>query len=294
MCDGDPVATLVRIGGGARKDAALAALRATLRRLEGPGRAAAGVVPTGLDAIDRALPEGGLARGALHEILAEGADQAAASGFLVRLLVGLAATGPVLWCLADPDLYGPGLERLGLAPDRLILARTRRDADLLWAMEEGLKTPGLAAVLGEPHRLDLTASRRLQLAAESTGGLGLILRRAETGQAGATVAVTRWRVGSVPSLVQGAGLAVPRDFGLMRGRWRISLERCRGGSPAEEGGYGQWLMEEGDDAASVVAVAAQLGDRPGAPTPAARPAGLVEPIRRDDPVRPARPVRRAG
>ncbi len=290
------MATLVRIG-GAGKDAALAALRTTLRRLEGPGRVAAGVLPTGFAAIDRALPDGGLARGALHEIVAEGADQAAASGFLVRLLVGLAAAGPVLWCLADPELYGPGLDRLGLAPDRLILARTRRDADLLWAMEEGLKTPGLAAVLGEPHRLDLTASRRLQLAAESVGGLGLILRRAEGAQAGAqsnaTAAVTRWRVASAPSLAPGQGLGVPRDFGLMRGRWRISLERCRGAPPVEEGGYGQWLMEE-DDAAGVVAVAAQLGDRPGAPTPAARPAGLVEPIRRGEPVRPARPVRRAG
>src|SRR6202008_4840971 len=127
----------------------------------GPGRGAAGAAPTGFDAIDRVLPEGGLARGALHEIVSETGDRAAASGVAIRLLTGLAAQGPVLWCLADPDLYGPALQRAGLAPDRLILARTRRDADLLWAMEEGLKTPGLAAVLGEPHGLDLTASRRL-------------------------------------------------------------------------------------------------------------------------------------
>ncbi|HLZ66764.1 MAG TPA: hypothetical protein VKQ29_11075 [Aliidongia sp.] len=289
------MATLVQLGGG-KKDAALAALRATLRRLEGPGRVAAGVAPTGLGPIDDVLPEGGLARGALHEIVGEAADRAAASGFVLRLLAGLAAQGPVLWCLADPDLYGPGLQRLGLAPDRLILARTRRDADLLWAMEEGLKTPGLAAVLGEPHGLDLTASRRLQLAAESVGGLGLVLRQAEAAKAGATAAVTRWRVASAPSAVAVPGAPVPRDFGLMRGRWRVSLERCRGAAPAGEHGYGHWLVEEGD-AAGIVAVAQELGDRSGASAPPVRPAGpvgQVEPIRRAVRDRRDTPIRQAG
>ena len=289
------MATLVQLGGG-KKDTALAALRATLRRLEGPGRDAAGVAPTGLDAIDRVLPEGGLARGALHEIVGDAGDRAAASGFVLQLLTGLAAQGPVLWCLADPDLYGPGLQRLGLTPDRLILARTRRDADLLWAMEEGLKTPGLAAVLGEPHGLGLTASRRLQLAAESVGGLGLVLRQAEAGKAGATAAVTRWRVASAPSAALVPGEAVPRDFGLMRGRWRVSLERCRGAAPAGEHGYGHWLVEEGN-AAGVVAVAQELGDRSGASTPPVRPAGptgQVEPIRRVVPARRGAPIRQAG
>jgi protein ImuA len=239
---------------------------------------AAGVTPTGLDPIDRILPDGGLARGALHEVVGDAGDRAAATGFILRLLVGLAVQGPVLWCLADPDLYGPGLRRLGLAPDRLILARTRKDADLLWAMEEGLKTPGLAAVLGEPYRLDLTATRRLQLAAESAGGLGLVLRPADAGKA--TAAVTRWRIASAPSAVSAPDEPVPRDFGLMRGRWRVSLERCRGAMPTGEDGYGHWWVEEGDDAAGIVAVAAQLGDRPGASPPAARPAGPVEPIRR--------------
>jgi protein ImuA len=281
------VATLVQLGGG-RKDAALAALRATLRRLEGPGRVAAGVAPTGLGLIDQALPEGGLARGALHEVVGEGDDRAAASGFVLRLLAGLAAQGPVLWCLADPDLYGPGLQRLGLAPGRLILARTRKDTDLLWAMEEGLKTPGLAAVLGEPYKLDLTASRRLQLAAESVGGLGLVLRRPDGGKA--TAAVTRWRVASAPSATLAPGEETPRDFGLMRGRWRVSLERCRGAAPVGEQGYGHWLMEEGD-AAYLVAVAAELGDRSGA---SARPAGQVEPIRQADPARRVEPIRKIG
>jgi protein ImuA len=247
---------------------ALAALRAELRRLEGGSRRADAAKPVGLPAIERVLPGGGLARGALHEILAAGPDWAAAQGFAVSLAAGLARQGPVLWCLAEDGLYGPGLARLGLAPDRLILVRARRPADLLWAMEEGLKTPGLAAVLGEPKSLDLTASRRLQLAAEGSGVTGLVLRR---DQVGSSVAVTRWRVSPAPS---GPALGEDiRDFGLARARWQVELIRCRGADWAEgAAGHGIWLMEEGD-ASRAVPVAVPLADRSAAPASKQRQSG---------------------
>jgi len=44
-------------------------------------------------------------------------------------------------------------------------------------MEEGLRHGGLAAVVGEVACLSMTASRRLQLAAEDTGSIGIALRR---------------------------------------------------------------------------------------------------------------------
>jgi protein ImuA len=249
----------------------LAALRAKLRRLEGAGRYQNAVWPIGVPAIERVLPGGGLALGALHEIVAAEAGAAAAEGFAASLLAGLARQGPVLWCTASPGLYGPGLARFGLAPDRLILVYARRPADLLWAMEEGLKTPGLVAVLGEPKALDLTASRRLQLAAEASGVTCLVLRpdhetnsvaERQTGgsvaerQTGCTVAVTRWRVTAVPS---GPAFGTDtRDFGLARARWRVELLRCRGADWAAN--HGVWLMEEGD-ASGAVAVAVPLDDR---------------------------------
>jgi protein ImuA len=245
----------------------LAALKAELRRLEGSGRRGNVVWPIGMPALEAALPGGGLARGALHEILATEAD-AAAEGFAASLLAGLAQQGPVLWCASEGGLYGPGLARLGLTPDRLILVRARRPADLLWAMEEGLKTPGLVAVLGEPRMLDLTASRRLQLAAEGSGVTCLVLRRepAGGGVAGNSVAVTRWRISPAPS---GPALdGGERDFGLARARWQVELIRCRGSDwAAGEAGHGVWLMEEGD-APGAVPVAVPLADRPAASAPA--------------------------
>jgi protein ImuA len=249
---------MIAVFGGLIKTrrAALDALKVELSRLEGTGRREAAIWPIGLPLIEAVLPGGGLARGALHEIVAAEDGEAAAEGFAVSVLAGLACRGPVLWCQEAGGLYGPGLARLGLPPDRLILVHARRPTDLLWAMEEGLKTPGLVAVLGRPRTLDLTASRRLQLAAENSGVTCLVLRREP---AGTSVAVTRWRVGPAPSGAAFAGDA--RDFGLARARWRIELTRCRGAALAQdEAGYGVWLMEEGD-AAGALPVAVPLVDR---------------------------------
>ena len=54
----------------------------------------------------------------------------------------------MLWCSPPGSLWArPG--RSGLDPARLVLVRAPRDAEILWAMEEGLRAPGIAAVVGE-------------------------------------------------------------------------------------------------------------------------------------------------
>jgi protein ImuA len=248
----------------------LSALRARVRQIERPAAWAHGVVPFGLSAIDRVLPGGGLARGAVHEILGAGGDEedgALAAGFAAAILARLGdGSGPVLWCLPRPDLYGPGLAALGLDPDRLVLLAARADADLLWAMEEGLRTPGLAAVVGEIGAFAAVASRRLQLAAERSGVTGLVLRRwREAAEAArerglANAATTRWRVAALPSAPTLPSPAA--GGGLGRGwvgaaRWRVELLRCRGGEPAA------WEVEVAD-ATGALSVAAAMADRPSA------------------------------
>src|SRR5213082_1209455 len=183
----------------------LAALRERIRHIEQP--ASHGVLPFGVAAIDRVLPDGGLALGAVHEILGIDGDEedgAAACGFIAGLLARL-RMGPVLWCLKRPDLYGPGLLAHGLDPARLVLVCAKRDDELLWAIEEGLRSPGLAAVVGEIGRLPMVAGRRLQLAAERSGVTAFLLRRWRSGEEAAaererpSAALTRWRVTSLPS-----------------------------------------------------------------------------------------------
>jgi hypothetical protein len=66
------------------RSANLAVLRDRIRQIEQPLRH--GVLPFGVAAIDNALPGGGLARGAVHEILGQGgAILLVAAGILARI-----------------------------------------------------------------------------------------------------------------------------------------------------------------------------------------------------------------
>ena len=207
---------------------AIAALRTRIAQLEGEGARRHEALPFGVPQLDRRLPGGGLALGCLHEVAGGGngaVDGAAAACFVA----GIAARtqGKVLWCVAQQDLFAPGLEQAGLPPDRVIHVEAGDDKSTLACMEEGLRHDGLGAVVGDIARLPMTASRRLHLAAKGTGTICIALRRwqwqAEAGDFGQpTAAMTRWRVSALPS----APLPVP---GIGRPRWLIELIRARAG-----------------------------------------------------------------
>ena len=212
-----------------------AALRARIAAIERGGAApacgaagsGAAVVRLGVAAVDEALPGGGLARGAVHEI-AGAADSAAACGFAAAL-AGRAtgASGPAVWCTRDGSLYAPGLAAFGLDTARLVAVRAPCPRDALWAVEEALRA-GVPAVVGEAAA-GLTASRRLQLAARAGGGLCLLLPPPD-GSAGALAAATRWRIAPAAAAPRPGG-------GPGAARWRLSLTRCRGGTARD------WTVE---------------------------------------------------
>jgi protein ImuA len=215
------------------KAAVLAELRGRIRRMEGIGGADGNrFLPLGVPAVDQALPDGGLPLGCLHEVIGENDPfNSVATGFSAAILARIAERqGEIIWITRGDDLYAPGIAAYGLKPERLIVVRARRDADILWAMEEALRCRTLGAVLGEIGDIDMVASRRLQLAAEASGVTGLLLRSADR-RLGATASVTRWGLSGAPSRpINGEpGLGLPR--------WRTRLLRCRGGQP------GEWLLE---------------------------------------------------
>jgi protein ImuA len=142
---------------------ALADLRPQVERLSAGARHYP-VLPFGVAALDRHLPGAGLRLGALREVV-EGGPAAEFAGAATLFLAGIVArlSGPVLWCLTRRDLFAPGLARAGLHPDRVIYAETLREREILPVMEEGLREPGLAAVVGEVIRLGLTALLRSAL-----------------------------------------------------------------------------------------------------------------------------------
>jgi protein ImuA len=252
----------------ASRRAVLERLRARLAALEAVDRSGGAVLPLALPGIDRALPGGGLARGCLHE-LCGAPGHGAALGFAAALLGRLMADGGhVVWIGPRDELFGPGLAELGLAPERLIVVRAGPHAARLWALEEALCSPGLAAALAEVDRLSLTQSRRLQLAAETKGVTALLLR---SPQAAATpsAAATRWRIEAAPSETAGEAR---RASG--RPHWRVGLFRCRGGHTGswriawhQDGWHGDGWHEVPDSRA----LAAEPADRPAAAPRPARP-----------------------
>jgi protein ImuA len=92
---------------------------------------------------------------------------------------GIAARlrGQVLWCVTRQDLFAPALAQAGLVPDRVIYVEAGDEKSVLVCFEEGLRHGALGAVVAEVARLSMTASRRLQLAAEGSGTIGLAIRR---------------------------------------------------------------------------------------------------------------------
>lgn len=220
----------------------------------------------GLHALDDALPPGGLAPDAVHEAAgAEHGDGPAAAAFLVALLARLTRRDgreTVLVCQSRAAaarfgrLYGTGWYDLGLDPARILHVAVRRDADVLWAAEEGLRCGALAAVLADLDGSDFTASRRLSLAAQEGLTPALMLRDDRLGPASA--AASRWRIAALPGVPDPFDVRAPGNP-----RWALELVRCRGGRPMTC--KVEWNRETG-----AFGLAAALADRPAAPV-AARP-----------------------
>ena len=230
-------------------------LREKVRRLERAhsaqrgGRAAS--VALGLPAIDALLPDGGLLTGALHEIEAGPAPSGrvashdgAALGFAGHIVGRFVRQtgGTILWCRRptgtfDAPPYMPTLSAW-FDPARVLMVTAQRDADLFWAMEEGLRCPGIAAVLGETRAADPTAGRRLSLAAEKSGIPALLLRAQPAPPQ--SVCATRWRIVSAPSH------STPGLSDVGAARWRLELRRNRFGTPSAAE-IPSWLVEWNDE-----------------------------------------------
>lgn len=133
-----------------------------------------------------------LAKGRVHEVLGASAD-------LFAFTVAASVTGPLVWVGLgrDLDVLSPAGCQNFVDPGRIILTQGVSRNDVLWAGEQALRSPGIACVVIDIERgPDLTESRRLQLAAEESGAIGLILI---SGRAHTSAAETRWRSEAIAS-----------------------------------------------------------------------------------------------
>jgi hypothetical protein len=195
----------------------------------GAPRAAPEAFSTGCAALDRALPGGGLVRGSLVEWLGEGPGCGAALLAVAAAREAQRAGGAVVVIDRDQGFYPPAAVTWGLDLTSTIVVRPTSDADQRWALDQALRCEHVAAVLAWPRRLDGRTFRRLQLAAESSGATGLLVRPAEARREPAWSHV-RWAVAPRPAPSLAAGES-----------WRLAVEllRVRGGPVSRDGRGGR-------------------------------------------------------
>jgi len=205
------------------------------------GRLNAARLPLGVDSLDSALA-GGLALGRVHMLCGRPGHDGALTGFAVALLrhilARVDAAAPIVWCPAAATggsgmLYAAGLAALGLDPGRLLIVDSPSPGARLAALEDILRTEGLAAVIVEYDGVRQSSdywmrlARRAQLAAEASGVTGLLMGW----PVAATGFDTLWRIApaapaSPASMADSAQPSVVRPW---HPGWQVDLLHARGG-----------------------------------------------------------------
>ncbi len=171
----------------------------------------------GLPGLERLLGEAGWPRGCLVEWLAEGC--------------GTGSTGLALWASREAwrdnllvmidsrrELHAQAAVPFAVDLSRTVFIRPEHPPDALWSLEQVLRTRGIGAVVCDVEKLSSQTCRRLQLAAEVGGGLGILLRPAQArGQ---------------PSFAEYRFLVQPlpppnKSDAVVSRRWRVELVRAR-------------------------------------------------------------------
>ncbi len=212
----------------------------------------------GLPELDALLPDSGLSRGAIHEIIYE---YPVLPAFFPAFFAGrvAAASAPqgtipsssasiIVW--ADPThrFYPPAAQALGLPLDKLYLLHPNSDDDEIRLIGECLACPAVSVVVAGCSRLSQIQARRLQLAAEAGRGVGILIR--PHGRVSSVyAAATRWLITPVPGerAIQ---------------RWKLQLLHGPGNC------VGQSVYLEYSRETHTVHSSAQLAHRLTRPTPA--------------------------
>ena len=223
------------------------------------------LMPLAVESLDSAL-SGGLALGRVHMLCGmmqlHGATSGFAAALLMRLVTHLSAAdklvGPIVWCPASSRggtgmLYGHGLAALGLDPARLMIVDTPHPTRRMAALDDIVRTSGLAAVVAEYDGMQKSPDywmrliRRIQLAAESSQVTVLLLGAPLVENGCETV----WHI--TPSILDNnltSGLSHAMSYTSIKSAsqfwcptWEVKLQRARGGYPFH--GHIGWDLSSG-------------------------------------------------
>ena len=212
------------------------ALIARLKRI-----ATTGMPTQGDGRADDAWLTQGMAKAQLHEVFATVDDAASGAGFAVASVLA-ARAAPVMWLRTEASerqggrLHATGLVEMGLDVTSLVLGLVEDEADLLRAAADAARCHGLGTLIleswGRAPKIDLTATRRLMLAAEASGVTILSLRIGA--EPVPSAAASRWQVAACRSRpLEAAAPGKPAfDIEVLRRRggqaglrWRVEWDR---------------------------------------------------------------------
>jgi protein ImuA len=201
---------------------------------------------TDLNALNEIAPGGLFQGGAVHELLWPRRFTFPKSFALLLAKAAQNIGSAIAWHDPERELYLPALSAAGINLRHLILLRCANRADQLWAMAECLRCRGIGATVASIERLSQVEARRLQLAAERGGGVGIFMRPYISGKSSAYAAATRWLI--KPAL---------GDEDVQR--WSVELIHGHGGQ------IGKVLLVEVDRETRAVRTSSPLADRPAMP-----------------------------
>lgn len=193
-------------------------------------------IGSGCPPLDRLLPQRGFARGSLVEWLSDGPGSGASTLALVAAREACREGGVLVVVDRQGTFYPPAAAAWRIDLQSMIVVRPQNDKDEQWTLDQALRCDHVAAVMAWPQRLDGLTFRRLQLAAETSGSLGLLVRpsaaRREPSWANVRLLVSpRREKGVGPRLPRTGPKGASHKWGptpFSRWRLRVQLLRCRG------------------------------------------------------------------
>lgn len=214
-----------------------------IREMETAGRPDQARIPSGCRAMDRHLPQGGYARGSMVELLRHNAGSGVTS--LALLIARQAILDGKYLVVVDPErrFYPPAMKSLGIPLERVISLQPTNHADAIWGLAQVLRCPAVGAVVAEVGTLEDRIARKLQLATEQGGGLGIFIRDALSARSQPSWADIQWSVRAAAPEPSPHSL----EWDHQDTRWfGLELTRCSGGRTGARihvgvNGHGQWI-----------------------------------------------------
>jgi protein ImuA len=238
-----------------------------IREMETANRPTGESLSSGCASMDRCLPNRGYASGSMIELVRTGPGSGVSSLALMIAKQAIEKGKYLLVLDTQKQLYPPAIKSLGVPLERIIVLHPNNHTDAVWAMDQGLRCSAVGAVIAEIGHLEDRVARRLQLATEQGGGLGILLRDRFASKSHPSWADVQWLVRESREAQEGT--ASFRDASVDPPRWvDLMLTRCVGGRVGARltigiDSSGKWVeapikSKAYDEQASTLRLAAEL------------------------------------